>query len=73
MRMSEKCRNNSDNPLTSRRTDGGKSTVVPCNGKVNTPPDYPMLFFMLWELVFDDAWVQSIFFQKSSISTHALR
>ena len=27
MRMSEKCRNtnnNSDNPLTSRRTDGGK-------------------------------------------------
>ena len=27
MRMSEKCRdnNNSDNPLTSRRTDGGKN------------------------------------------------
>ena len=24
MRMSEKCNNNSDNPLTSRRTDGGK-------------------------------------------------
>ena len=34
MRMEEKCRNNnnnnnnnSDNPLTSRRTDGGKSIV----------------------------------------------
>ena len=27
MRMSEKCRNNnSDNSLTSRRTDGGKKT-----------------------------------------------
>ena len=26
MRMSEKCRNNNpDNPLTSRRTDGGKN------------------------------------------------
>ena len=25
MRMSEKYRNNSDNPLTSRRTDGGKN------------------------------------------------
>ena len=25
MRMSEKCRNNSDNPLDSRRTDGGKN------------------------------------------------
>ena len=24
MRMSEKCRSNSDNPLTSRRTDEGK-------------------------------------------------
>ena len=24
MKMSEKCRNSSDNPLTSRRTDGGK-------------------------------------------------
>ena len=36
MRMSEKCRNNktkqnnnnSDNPLTSRRTDGGKNLVL---------------------------------------------
>ena len=31
MRISEKCRNNkhnnSDNPLTSRRTDGGKNCV----------------------------------------------
>ena len=25
MKMSEKCRNNSDNPLTSRRIDGGKN------------------------------------------------
>ena len=24
MRMSQKCNNNSDNPLASRRTDGGK-------------------------------------------------
>ena len=29
MKMSEKCRNNnSDNPLTSRRTDGGKKTWI---------------------------------------------
>ena len=30
MRMSEKCRNNnnSDNPLTSRRTDGGKNFTL---------------------------------------------
>ena len=31
MRMSKKCRNNNnnfDNPLTSRRTDGGNSTTV---------------------------------------------
>ena len=27
MKMSERCRNNSDNPLTSRRTDGGKNSV----------------------------------------------
>ena len=26
MRMLEKCHNNSDNPLASRRTDGGKNT-----------------------------------------------
>ena len=28
MRLPEKCRNNSDNPLTSRRTDGGKNGNV---------------------------------------------
>ena len=28
MRMSEKCHNNSDNPLTSRRTDGGKKYLA---------------------------------------------
>ena len=35
MRMSEKCRNkhnnNSDNPLTSRRNDGGKNIYVGLN------------------------------------------
>ena len=28
MRMSEKCRNNSDNPLTSCRIDGGKNIEI---------------------------------------------
>ena len=43
MRMSEKCRNNnkhnnnSDNPLTSRRTDGGNKT---CSFNAASSPTY---------------------------------
>ena len=52
MRMSEKCRNNnSDNPLTSRRTDGGKNEFFKMSSFINCitltfPCIIPRIFFL---------------------------
>ena len=70
MRMSEKyCNNNinSDNPLTSRRTDGGKKGIsfIPINVKCSIATKDPAYFFA--QYVF-----QFISSANKSISWHAV-
>ena len=48
IRMSEKCRNNSDNPLTSRRTDGGNKQFYLLRYKRSKSHQCCLLLFLVF-------------------------